>query len=299
MSKRLLFGTDPEAFGAYMVGEKMYTLPPYYFRNMLGVTASDDPKHPVFFKTDAYTFHEDGAAFEMAIHPSHNPKDLWDTIQECAKVAGEKILSQFPDHCMPVLQFVPTIGFDVERWKNMGDDFRMSTRFGCDPDRDAFDFDKLSPEVDASLWPHRHGGGHIHISGCSGFKDDPILAVQCQALTTGLAAISYSDTPELDHERTWMYGRPGKYRLQNYGKNNPFGPDYAVGIEYRTPSNRWASDWNIAERVFHWAEIGVEIFENGLGNTLLKDLTEPVTKAILDADQKTAKELLAFVESKL
>lgn len=300
---KLLFGTDPEAFAVY-TGEdgKLNTLPPYFFRHYLGVpvTMTDhQDKHPVFIQGENFKFHEDGAAFEMSITPSHDPRTLWETIQECAKVAGEQIFSQFPDHCMPVLQFLPTIGFEVERWKEEGEDFVWSTRFGCDPDMDATFSNRVTDEIDASKHPFRYSGGHIHLSGSPLFVEDPMLAVLCQMITTGCAAILNSDRPDLDHDRTFMYGKPGKYRVQNYGLDNPFGPEYSIGVEYRTPSSRWASDWKIAESVFKWAEIGVNIFESGLGNELLKEVRTPAIKAILNANQELAGEVLSFVESKI
>jgi hypothetical protein len=175
----------------------------------------------------------------------------------------------------------------------------MSTRFGCDPDLDAFDFNRVSQEVDANLHPWRYTGGHIHLSGSPLFELEPILSVQCQALTAGCAAIAYSENPELDHARTFMYGRPGKYRIQNYGKYNPFGPDYAVGVEYRTPSSAWAGNWKQAEQVFKWAEIGVELVESGLGLELLPELTQPAVTAILEANVGLASDVLARIESRL
>lgn len=305
MSKtyNILKGTDPECVAIYLDENGVaQTLPPYYFREVLGVPATfknENDRHPVFLKGDGWILHEDGAAFEMSIRPSHNARELFDMIQDCVLVANQKILSQFPDDCLPLLRFMPTVGFQVSRWLNMGKDFDYSTRFGCDPDMDAFDFNRISEEIDARLHPERYTGGHIHLSGHPRFSVDPILAVQCQALTTGCAAIAYSDSPELDKARTFMYGKPGKYRVQNYGPDNPFGRDYQIGIEYRTPSSRWASSWEIAEHVFQWAEIGVDIFDSGLGQELLPELAQPAMDAILSADQDTARQILSVVSSRI
>lgn len=302
MFNKILWGTDPEAFAAYEKDGKLYTLPPYFFRENLGVPVTrknKNDRHPVFIQTANWKFHEDGAAFEMSVTPTHDPRELWETIQDCAKVAGEQLLSQFPDHCMPVLQFLPTIGFDVERWKDMGPDFDYSTRFGCDPDLDATEFNRPSVEIDASKWPFRYSGGHIHMSGCKLFEDDPMMAVLCQMITSGCAAIAHSDRPDLDHDRTFMYGKPGKYRFQNYGEDTPFGPDYMFGIEYRTPSSRWASNWNIAKEVFKWAEIGIQIFESGLGATIVPELRQQAISSILHANQAGAREVLDYVESQI
>lgn len=295
MQKKILYGTDPEGFAIYYIDGKPYTLPPYFFRKNLGVSASDDVRHPVFFSTKDFTFLEDGAAFEMSIKPSYNPRELFNRIQECAGMAAHTILSKFPEHCLPELQFLPTVGFDVKRWESMGDDFKMSTEFGCDPDLDAFDTESVSRVIDASLHPERYGGGHLHWSGSEFIKNDPILTIQVLALTAGCAAILYTDVPDLEKQRTFLYGRPGKYRIQNYGEN-PYGDDYSYGIEYRTVSCRWASDWRIAEKIFEWGTFG---FEEVLPRADVEDvvltLSNTAKQAILLADKKLAVQVLDFL----
>jgi len=299
-STDILWGTDPELFAVYQKNAVKFALPPYFFRKVLGVQASDDEKHPVFLENETWKLHEDGAAFEMAIHPSKNPRELFDNIHLCKLAAETTILKKFPEHVEPELQFLPTVGFEIERWKDEGDDFRMSTRFGCDPDRDAYNFDVESRDEDASAHPFRYGGGHIHWSGSKLSEEEPILATKCMSMSAGLAAILYSDTPNLDKRRTYMYGKPGKYRIQRYGKNNPFGEEYANGMEYRTPSNRWASNWEIASKVFEWAEIGIRsLLEGGLGKVLLEEISQEVCDAIVQADQKVAGQLLGYIETKV
>jgi len=308
MTSKLLFGTDPEMVSVYEIEGKSFALPPYFFRKFLGINASDDLRHPVFLQTDAWKFHEDGAAWEMAIRPSHNSRDLFDTIQECKTAAEQRIISQFPDHCLPVLKFLPTVGFDVERWNKMGEElgeefweeFKMSTEFGCDPDRDAFDIQSRGFVEDASQHPYRYCGGHIHISGSKAIAKEPILAVKCLALSAGCAGVLYSDVSNLEKLRTYLYGKPGKFRIQNYGPNNPFGKNYSTGIEYRTLSTRWCSDWKIAEKIFEWVSIGIHnLLEGGLGLELLPDLAPIATRAIIEQDKNLAQEVLSRISSKI
>lgn len=297
---KLLFGTDPEVFAVYNKDGKLYTLPPHFFRTKLGVEASDDKRHPVFFQTSTAKFHEDGAAFEMAIMPSHNPKDLFDRIHECMQQAEEMIIGKFAEFCQPKLQCLPTVGFDVERWKDEGEDFRMSTEFGCDPDLDAWDTEKKATVLDASKHPERYGGGHIHFSGSKFIQKDPILAVQMLSITAGVAAVAYSDVPELDKARTFLYGRPGKYRVQQYGSRNQFGKDYAIGVEYRTPSNRWVSDWNIAEKVFEWGRIALEeLLPKKNAYDIVMEVSQSASNAILSANQEEAMGILSFINSEI
>lgn len=301
----LIFGTDPEAFAVYKKDGQLYTLPPYWFRKVLGVSSSLDEKdvegkHPVFFDNDEFKLIEDGAAFEMTIRPSFSPKELWDRIQECARVTSETILSQFPDECLPILRFLPTIGFDVQRWSGMPEDFFMSTMFGCDPSQDAWNTTKKAAITDASKHPYRYGGGHIHISGSQMIAEEPILAIRCLSITAGVAAIAYSDVPELERMRTFEYGIPGNFRIQRYGKKNPFGKPYAIGLEYRTVSDRWCADWNMAEKVFEWARIGIqEVLENGLYMEILDTVGQSAQEAILSSNKQLATQVLSYVESKL
>lgn len=297
---KILKGTDPEIFCVYERDGTKYALPPVFFRQYRGVEFIENGNHPIFIKRNGWKLHEDGAAFEMAIPPSFNARDLFDSIQESVEAGNKEILANFPDDCEPNLQFLPTIGWDIERWKAEGKAFYYATRFGCDPDNNAFDFNRLSPEIDAKNWPFRYSGGHIHLSGSPWIREEPILAVKCQAITSGCAAIAHSDRPDLDQRRTETYGKPGKYRVQNYGKETPFGQDYQIGIEYRTPSSRWASSWEIAEPVLWWAEIGItHLLETDLGAILVEKYAHDACTAILEADQKLAGEILASVQSYL
>ncbi len=297
---KLLFGADPEAEAVYKKNGVLYALPPYVFRTELGVPASDDKKHPVFLQGDGWKAHEDGANWEFAVRATHDPLELFQTMQDGARTVSEQILSQFPDYCQPNLQFLPSIRWENERWKNMPEDFFMSTRFGCDPDEDVYNYEATPREEDASLHPWRYCGGHIHVSGSAKIAEEPLLAIECMVITAGLAATAFSDVPELERQRLYLYGRPGKFRIQRYGMNNPYGPEYALGIEYRTPSCRWAGNWEIAQQVLHWAEIGIKnLFETSLGQELHDELKEPALNAILSTDQDLAKELLSYVQTRL
>ena len=310
---KLLWGSDPEEFAIYMDAEgNPCAYPPYKFRHNFGVFAEVEPediegKHPVFLKGDGFKIHEDGAAFEFSVRPSHNPREVFDMIQFCKNLTSQEILKKFPEHCLPALQSLPTVKFDVERWLKEIEDglideegFNMSTRFGCDPDNDAFNTKALQQVLDVKVHPWRYAGGHIHISGFKDILKDYIHVVTCLALTAGMAGVAFSDVSSLEHDRTFWYGKPGKYRIQNYGPNNSFGKDYQYGIEYRTLSTRWSSSWDIASQVFKWAEIGIKnLYDSTLGTELAKKYTDLACKTILSADKETATQFLAYVETRL
>lgn len=295
----VLFGTDPEAATLYEKDGKTFALPPYFFREVLGVEASRDKKHPVFLKGDGWKVHEDGANWEMAIRPSFNPRELFDTIREAESQLSSRILSMFPEYCIPSLQFLPTVNWEVERWREMPKSFFMSTQFGCDPDEDLFNLQARSQVLDVKEHDKRYCGGHIHISHPK-IASDPHMALHCMVITAGVAATAFSDVPELEYLRTFYYGRPGKFRIQNYGKDNPYGPEYQIGVEYRTVSARWAGVWEIAEQVLSWAEKGIQnLFSTSLGAELSEELSQDAVKAILNVDQNSARDILNYIDSKI
>lgn len=297
----IMFGTDPESDAIYLMDGKPMVLPPYFFREKLNVPVTiRNPRHPIFFERNGCVIHEDGTAFEFAVPPSTNPRDLFDSVWSVKRDFEREILSQFSDHCLPELYFLPTAGFDVERWRNAGPEFHWATRFGCDPQQDVCNLDREDREVDASEWPWRYDGGHLHVSGSEHIAQDPHMAVYCLMMTAGIAAIALSDVPELEKARTWRYGIPGNFRVQNYGADNPYGKQYQHGVEYRTPSATWLKSWAIAEPFLRWAEIGVKVLlEQGLGAELLPELRQPVINTILSADQPEAVRILSLIESKI
>jgi len=211
-----------------------------------------------------------------------------------------RILQKFTDFCDGKVHTLPTIGYEVERWKNESETFQLCNQFGCDRDWDAFDTERDCKVLDASKHPERYGGGHIHISGVEAIKKEPISAIHSLALTVGLAAVAYTDTPELDRQRTFLYGKPGKYRPQSYGHLYNEIPHTDAGIEYRTPSNRWTENWELGRRIFEAAEVGIKyLLEGKLIDELLPELRIPATEAILNCNQELAKELIAHINTKL
>jgi hypothetical protein len=299
----LVFGTDPEFFAYYKKEGKNYVLPAVYFRKYLGVPYFPDEKHPVFldaWKDLGIIVMEDGVAFEQTILPSTNWKEVFERILKGNELLSKHILSKFPEHCEPDVLTVPTINYEVDRWKKEGKDFKLSVIFGCDADKDADNPDYNSPIINALKHPYRYGGGHIAISGSEKIKEEPIWAIQSLKMTAGLCYIGFSSLPELDKERVSLYGKPAKYRVQNYGKLFENIPHTDVGIEYRTPSNLWTSSYEFAQRIFNWAEIGIkELLERNLVYELYKEIGKTSAEAIVNCDQKLALELLDYVESKL
>lgn len=304
---QLVFGSDPEFFGGkiYSNGE-LYVLPAAYFNTFLGVPVSNPyDKHPIYineWENAGVIVMQDGVAFEETVLPDTDWTKLFDRIQLGKKLLQERILSKFPDECLPEVQTVPTINYDVERWKEYRNkpEFLQSMIFGCDRDYNALNYEAKNKTVNALKHPFRYGGGHIHVSGSEKIEEEPILAIQSLIFTAGLAAVAFSDTPELDKARTFLYGKPDRFRPQEYKSLFNNMPHTKRGVEYRTPSNRWTNSFEHASQLFKWIEIGIHnILEGGLTLELLERIGHDACNAILECDQPTAKQLLSYVESRI
>lgn len=299
--KKLVFGADPEFFSGYKNSNgELFVLPPVVFRQKLGVEIIENDRHPIFIRNSVGIVHEDGAAFEVAISPSFKWEDIFDSIKSLKDSLESNILSKFNGICTGVVHTLPTINYEVEKWKDEGDEFKYCVEFGCDPDHDVFRTAKRARILDASQHPKRYGGGHIHISGNESIQKKPLETIMALAITVGLAAVKFSPMPALDRERTFLYGMPGKFRIQNYKKLWGGVPFTNMGVEYRTPSNAWTSSKEVAEKLFEWANIAIfNILEGNLLGSLMPQMRESTIKAIIECDQKLAGELLSFVESKI
>ena len=289
MSKKPIFGADPEFFAVYAKNGKTYCLPPVVFRTELGIPAEENGRHPIFKRcTSGQIVHEDGAAFELTVSPSKNWKTLYNGIHEALQEFNDSILSKFSDIVNPSLQALPTVGWEVKRWKDMGEEFEMATLFGCDPDQDLFNMQAQCRVIKAAKHPQRYGGGHIHMSNVDMIETDPLQVLRMMVLTAGLTYAAYSPVPDLDRERTYLYGRPGKFRLQTY-------PSGKRGVEYRTPSNSWTGNISLAERIFTALEYGVSVLlPSGRVNSLMEEIQQSVTEAILTCNQENARDLLSY-----
>lgn len=297
MNKTLVYGTDPELFSAYEKNGKLFVLPPVFMRKDLGIDFEHHPKHPKLLKRKNYFLHEDGVAVEISLKPSTSWEELYNTVQESIRDFEETVLRQFPEYCLPTLFNLPTINYEVNRWINAGNEYLMCTVFGCDPDDDAFEMKKRHKILNVEEHPFRYGGGHIHFSGRKSLIDEPILAIKSLAMTVGNAAIAFSPVPELEKERTFLYGRPGKFRIQVYPKRFNNIEFSEQGIEYRTPSNSWTKNFELTSKIFSWAEIGIfEMLEKELYKTMMtKEFLNNTVSAILNADQELAKENLNLI----
>lgn len=282
----LTFGTDPEFFLSYKENNKEYCVPPVYFLEEIGVVPEiKDKKHPVFIKTPmGIKIHMDGCAFEFAVPTFKNAKEAKSILDE-----GLFYLEEFGSKYNFKLYKKPTINFDVQKFIfNQSEHFQNCCVFGCDRDWDAFDYINYNSEtVDAFSHPKRYGGGHLHISGIYNLENIVLPLVKTLALYVGNFITANSLFPVEDNERTFLYGKPGKFRPQQY-------PDGQIGIEYRTPSNMWASfpEETIQEFLNH-AERAVNLVqEENKCIKLLNKFSKDTVLAITNSNKELALNIL-------
>jgi hypothetical protein len=226
-------GGDPEIFSVNKDGE---CIPPVLLRDngmqTFGFADHDaeEPRHPIFYKDDKVTIHEDGAAFEFTHKPSYKFMDLYDTFSH-----GKEVLSKLLLPYNLEVYTKPTVRFNSQVLAINGviEAYRLyCVRFGCDQDIDIYS-GKFSKEVDASKIMARFAGGHIHVSpiphtysGAFGRLADIFM---------GNTFIYNTPYPDEERQRQEFYGSPGRIREQTY-------PGKIQGIEYRTPSVSWLKD---------------------------------------------------------
>jgi hypothetical protein len=294
----ILLGSDPEGFYT-RIGEDglPYVVPPAKYRvDHKFPTDLTDPKHPVFAKADGVNgvvkLIEDGAAFELTVPPSTNVETLYQDIQIGYDLANG-IAKQF-GHFVSI---VPTIHFDTNEFRNREEAFLQSLIFGCDRDMDVFELEGLDTggdvftEQESALdHPYRYGGGHFHTSGCEFFQTKPLLAVKMFAFMLGNLVTFLSPMKELDHLRTYRYGRPGRFRIQDYGHkfNDMAWTD--KGIEYRTPSNAWTTDMSLGKKLADAVQIVADYLlpKDRLMEELINNIQDPTIEAVMNGNPELA-----------
>lgn len=284
---KIVFGSDPEGFYSREKDGQLFVVPPAKYRlDFKFPTDDEDPRHPVFAAADGQNgvikLIEDGAAFELTVPPSTDIETLYQDIGLGYELA-KSVASQFGDF----ISIVPTINYDVNEFREREDEFRQCLIFGCDPDMDVFEMENLvhveCMEESALDHPYRYGGGHLHISGCENFQVKPLLTVRLCAFLLGNLVTFLSPMKELDHLRTYRYGRPGRFRIQDYGKLFNGIPWTNKGIEYRTPSNAWTTDISLGRKLAEAVQVIAEYLlpNDKLTEVLIEDMQDRTIEAVM------------------
>jgi hypothetical protein len=97
------------------------------------------------------------------------------------------------------------------------------------------------------------------------------------------------NTPYAESEklRAHYYGKPGKYRIQNY-------PNGDVGVEYRTPSNSWLSyDFRTFQKMLELSTLALSNLSNiSVARDIIYEYAPETINAITKADSEKSKSVL-------
>jgi hypothetical protein len=186
-----------------------------------------------------------------------------------------------------ILYTKPVIGFDKKKfYDNRPDEFISCVIFGCDADHDAVLGDAACKEINVENHPYRYGGGHIHIG--SENSDDVELIhnnilqmVRLLAVTMGNVCIAGTKYLNLEKFRAKYYGKPGRFRPQNWG------------VEYRTPSNSWMSNFETQERIFDAGNYAFYLLQHtNEGEKILDKYLGLTIQAIEESNQELSKSIV-------
>jgi len=285
----LTYGADPEFFAS--TKEHGVISPALLVEeNKLDILEYDE-KHPIFFKNDKFSWMMDGVAFEITLFkPYENPESIYHEIQNALEVLKDILDGVTYEDCPITVETLPTIKItpDIYLEKMENPMIFQGFIFGCDPDMDAIEMGYEGNTIDVYSHEWRYGAGHIHIgTGSKEFlnkivdKEELDKMIQLMALYAGNTAIAFSSNPELDKQRTFHYGRPGRFRPQTWG------------FEYRTPSNLWTKSLKTTKKIFEASAKAVGAYQNNLWAELTEKYLYSTIYNILEADKKGAREILA------
>lgn len=240
MTEKIIFGSDPEFFFL----ENGEIIPPVFLwgEGKRIIWKSDFP-YRVYEENEELAVTSDGAACELIVSPDKDWEKVFDRIQEGIRISSSMVES--PD---VELGIIPTAQIP-ERY--LVDETVIT---GCDPDFDAFNEEWFAKET-ISNSSYRYAGAHIHI----GFENKDMIEhvhrnivpfVQLLSIFVGIPSFTMSSNKKLESLRTKKYGKPAKYRIPEHG------------VEYRSPSNNWIKNKELAGILFENVRKVVELFKN-------------------------------------
>lgn len=281
-TNQLTFGTDPEVAAYYEKDGALFVQPSPFFRKEMGLVAQKPKsKHPIYFDDGNISIVEDGVAFEFTIPPTRDYKEMHSSISSALDTLNDLLYPT--DHNFVIL---PTLNYEIERFIDVDDEYKMCLIFGCDPDQDAILPDYVCNVIDALQHPYRYFGGHFQI-GCANPVGTRLMQthfepfIKLLAVTLGNTVISRSTQTELEKIRAKLYGQPGRYRLQPWG------------IEYRTPSNNWITSLSTMATMFRAAKLAFELLQNPkYGKEVINEYLPDTISAITRADSQLSNQIL-------
>ena len=289
--KSLKFGADPEVFASIDIGDKTLAISPALLEKYSGVKflkQDEEEKHPVYIENSEFSWMMDGCAFEVTLkHPIYGPTQMRYNMTNALDSLQNFLSKLRVFEIEPKLYTKPVIEIEPDMYTDFLDEKKIYQGFifGCDPDNDAIESDYKCETMDVFTHLFRYAGGHFHFSGLNEFQEFPEPIIKLLAITVGNFCMANSPYPELEEQRVKNYGKPGRFRIQNY-------PNGDKGIEYRSPSNSWISfSAEQYEELFFWMRKGVEYLLDKRVD-ILKGFLNPTIDAITTANSGQSKVIL-------
>jgi len=283
------FGCDPEVFSTITLDNKEFVLSPALLKEegLIKPVSTRVRNHPAYINNRQFKWHMDGVAFELTLKEVYsNSLDLHRIINDSLDSLREFLYPlSFRDHKIN-LTVMPTVNINPTMYDLSVEDIFQGFIFGCDKDQD-LDPNYECKTVDVFNHPYRYGGGHVHTSCDFNLHDFYIPFTMMQAVTVGNYVTANSLFPEEDKKRILTYGKPCRFRLQNY-------KDGTKGVEYRTPSNSWIL-YDIEKFTELFSLVEENIIRIQKGDNSILHLFEESKNAIINFDQETSRRILGEI----
>lgn len=213
------------------------------------------------FKVEGGAMQIDGTALEFNVNPSKTEDEFIENINKVLDRMLKDIELKEPKAQILTL---PIVQFDVDYFKKLPGKVKQ---LGCDPDFNAYTRQpNPMPEPPEGV---RTASGHIHIGWTNGKKpgdtehfDMCVAAVKQLDVALGKTSM-YFDAKNAERQK--YYGDLGAFRPKPYG------------VEYRTLSNTWLRDEEIARWVFSQAQWAMKMLTEQ--KCLYEDDTLPLDPA--------------------
>lgn len=290
----LKFGTDPEYFASDSSGNVVSPALLEKDNIIKPIMVDEEYKHPIYIDRNEYSWMMDGVAFELTCKkPFQTARELHHLVNLSLEDL-EEFITKLSWKDQLHLCKKPVINIKPEWYlPYLESDFRVYQGFifGCDRDYDAIEINYKCETQDVSKHLFRYGGGHFHLSGLEEFSKFPKPTIQLLAITVGNFCIANSIFPDLDRKRGQTYGKPGRFRTQNYSNGD-------TGIEYRSPSNSWLSlNLEKKELMFEYAKLATHLLLNPTeGMNIIEEFLNPTVDAIVNVNVDAAKNILKELE---
>lgn len=186
----------------------------------------------------------DNVLVEFNVAPSHTFRDFEEHFTAALRAASEVVRKEGVSLKQQSSAIYPSTECEDEE----------ACRFGCEPEYSIYETDKegiirqLQPPTLPKGNTFRSAGGHIHIGHpVATFNDgNPPMVVKMMDLFVGNTALLIDPDPT-SVDRRKIYGGAGTHRLADYG------------LEYRTLSNFWLANPELAETVYRLTRLAVQL----------------------------------------